>query len=100
MVYPSVKKGGVYETIVSFKQVKKQAYPLAISMKTGPASSEPMLEVHYTTAEDSRPRALQIHRLIMPWVVNIFTNKLRLIQERPDRASGNWARGKRLYFDK
>src|SRR3546814_5661058 len=54
MVYPSVKKGGVYETIVSFKQVKKQAYPLEISMKTGPASSEPMLEVHNTTAEDYR----------------------------------------------
>src|SRR3546814_8695571 len=46
MVYPSVKKGGVYETIVSFKQVKKQAYPLEISMKTGQASSEPMLEEH------------------------------------------------------
>src|SRR3546814_1354254 len=86
MVYPSVKKGGVYETIVSFKQVKKQAYPLEISMKTGPASSEPMLEVHYTTAEDPRPRALQIHRFIMPWVENIFAKELSVIQERPELA--------------
>src|SRR3546814_8574184 len=57
-----------------------------------------MLEVHYTTAEDSRPRALQIHRFIMPWVENIFAKELSVIQERPELAGGNWARGKKLFF--
>src|SRR3546814_12214331 len=34
----------------------------------------------------------------MPWVENIFAKELSVIQERPELAGGNWARGKKLFF--
>ena len=94
-VSESVQKDGFYETKVSIEQVKKQAYPLEVSMKTG---GEPALEVYYTTAEDSRPRALHVHRFFMPWLENIFTEEIKVVEDRPELAGGNWGRGKKLFF--
>lgn len=92
----SLKKGKYYETNLTFKQVEKQAHALEVSMKT--TRKAPVLEVHYSTSEDPRPRALQPHRFFLPWLKEIYTSEEVLVKENPELAGGNWARGKELFF--
>ena len=93
---PSVKKGKYYETQITFKQVEKQAYALEVSMNT--TSKAPVLEVHYTTREDARPRALQPHRFFLPWLEDIYSHEVSPVKVIPELAGGNWSRGKELFF--
>lgn len=95
-VTTSVKKDGFYETVVSFKEVAKRPYAIEVSMST--TKKTPVLEVRYSTNEDSRLRALQTHRFFMPWLENIYNNEVSHDKEIPELAGGNWSRGKKLFF--
>lgn len=97
IVSESVQRDGLFETQVRFSQVRKQAYPLELSMQTGGAGA-PRMEVYYTTAEDSRHRPLQIHRFVLPWLDEIFREEMSVVEDRPELKGGNWARGKKLFF--
>lgn len=92
----SVKKKGFYETKLTFKEVAEQAYELEVSMNT--SHKAPVLELHYSTNEDPRPRALQLHRFFLPWLKDIYSNEISSVKEIPELAGGNWARGKQLFF--
>jgi putative heme-binding domain-containing protein len=71
---------------------------LEISMENA-SGTEPMLDVSWFTAEDSRPRALPLRRMLLPWATpdngNEQTPKERNI---PEIAGGNWLHGKRIFF--
>ncbi len=97
IVSGSVKKGDLYETSITFNKVTRQAYPLEITMNT--SSKEPVMLVHYYTNEDSRPRALQVHRFFVPWAGEIFEKEtLGSEVEIAELAGGNWTRGRKLFF--
>ncbi|RYE16264.1 MAG: heme-binding protein [Sphingobacteriales bacterium] len=57
---PSTKEGDSYETKVVFNKVQHKPYDLEVLMDND--AKKPMLQVYYTTSEDSRPRALQVSR--------------------------------------
>ena len=92
----SVKKDNLYETKLSISDLEEKAYYLEVSMNT--TGDSPLLEIHYSTDEDSRLRALQIHRFFLPWVEEIFSKGKSPVQEIPQLAGGNWSRGKELFF--
>ncbi len=92
----SVKKGKLYETRLTFNQVATRAYELEVSMNT--TSKTPVLELHYITNEDPRPRALQPHRFFLPWLEDIYNSEVSPVEENPELAGGNWSRGKELFF--
>jgi putative heme-binding domain-containing protein len=91
-----VKKGGLYETTLTFEDVQKQAYLLDVSMAT--SGKTPVLEVHYSTGEDPRPRALQTHRFFIPWLEDIYGPEISPDREITELAGGSWSRGKKLFF--
>ena len=55
-------------------------------------------DVSYSTAEDSRPRALGVKRILMPFATP--SEPFFPGSEAPEIAGGDWANGKEIYFDK
>lgn len=74
-------------------------HPLEISLSTGGASAEPALDVSWTTAEDARPRALPLRRVLLPWATPPADAPAaparRVI---PEIAGGDWQRGRAVYW--
>lgn len=71
-------------------------FPVEITLATG--ASEPALDVAWHTAEDVRPRALQLRRVLMPWAQPRSANS-GIVAERviPEIAGGDWQRGKQVF---
>src|SRR5262249_59673984 len=86
-----------YRVRLTLQVPKDQPVPLMLSVTTGTAV--PRLSVSYHTAEDARPRALALHRSLVPWAT-----KQRLPEEVakpraiPQLQGGDWARGKAVFF--
>jgi putative heme-binding domain-containing protein len=71
--------------------------PLEITLES---SGDLDLTSTYRTNEDSRPRALPLGRLLMPWVSRKASAAApRIVRERPELKGGNWLRGRRVFFD-
>ncbi len=69
--------------------------PLEIALATG-EGSEPALDVHWFTAEDARPRALPLRRVIWPWAQP--PGAAPAPAAIPEIAGGDWEAGRKLYF--
>ncbi|MEO6150250.1 MAG: ThuA domain-containing protein, partial [Mucilaginibacter sp.] len=94
-VTPSAKQGDGYESKITFKSVEKKAYDLEVAATT---TKKFALEVYYYTAEDARPRALQIFRFFAPWTKEVFPKEATGEREIPELAGGNWEKGKKLFY--
>jgi len=71
--------------------------PIEIAVPTGPAA--PAISLHFTTAEDDRPRALPVRRFILPWAsTSAEPGKATIAAEIPQLKGGDWARGRDLFF--
>ncbi len=70
--------------------------PVELTLATGAA--EPTLDVAWHTAEDFRPRALQLQRFLMPWATPRSSGPA-VAPERviPEIAGGDWQRGKQVF---
>lgn len=72
-----------------------QWIPFDLAMETR-ADLEPSLDVHWFTAEDARPRALALRRVLVPWArPEGAGTESRTI---PEIAGGNWDAGRKVYF--
>ncbi len=73
--------------------------PIEITLATGSGATAPSLDVSWTTAEDTRPRALPLRRVLLPWATPRAdapaTPAARVI---PEIAGGNWQRGRAVYM--
>ncbi|MCI0539878.1 MAG: hypothetical protein L0Z50_32110, partial [Verrucomicrobiales bacterium] len=57
---------------------------------------EPSLDAHWFTAEDTRPRALALRRVLVPWAKPVgIAPETRTI---PEITGGDWNVGRKLYF--
>src|SRR5205807_386575 len=57
------------------------------------------LTVSYHTAEDARPRALALHRFLLPWVEMSERPAETVVQRSiPELQGGSWARGRKVFF--
>ncbi|HEY8993488.1 MAG TPA: c-type cytochrome, partial [Lacunisphaera sp.] len=73
-----------------------QWLPVEVTMETGVAA--PRLDVSWSTHEDSRPRALALRRILLPWATQPEPNPLvGGARDIPEIAGGDWERGRQLF---
>jgi putative heme-binding domain-containing protein len=87
---------GFQQVAYSIRSEYGQLVPFEITLETGLATT---LEVDYHTSEDSRPRALQLSRILLPWAQMIGRDS-RLAAALPDARvrEGNWRRGRETFY--
>src|SRR4051812_1271296 len=84
------------EVRVTTQVQEKKWLPLEIVLLTGAA--EPSLEVSWFTAEDMRPRALPLRRVLMPWATPSAASPSLTSERRiPEIAGGEWRRGQQIF---
>src|SRR5439155_18882775 len=93
----SVAPDGRHELAISQVPKEGEWVPLEISLRTI-SRPEPSLELAWHTAEDSRPRALPLRRLLLPWARS-QPESISQPSERqiPELAGGNWLRGRKIF---
>lgn len=81
------------ELRVTTESQENKWLPVDLTLATGAA--EPSLAVAWTTAEDVRPRALPLRRVLMPFA----TPHATVATERviPEIAGGDWQRGREVF---
>jgi putative heme-binding domain-containing protein len=81
---------------VTVKPTADSPIPFEVALPTGGAVPE--LTLSYFTKEDSRPRALPLHRFLLPWAA--LKKEANPAEERdvPELKGGNWERGRRVFF--
>jgi putative heme-binding domain-containing protein len=67
--------------------------PVEVVLPTG--GGAPELTVAWHTAEDVRPRALPLRRLLLPWAA---AERAAAAADVPELKGGNWARGRKAFF--
>lgn len=71
--------------------------PIELTLKTGGAALVTRLSWH--TSEDARPRALPLHRLILPWAAPDTSHPSETTAPLPpELAKANWLKGRRVFF--
>ena len=87
------------ETTLTVEPKPRQPVAIELQLDTG-ERSEPTLEVSWHTAEDARPRALPLRRVLLPWTKPDEEINEEAPGERsvPELAGGNWLRGQRIFF--
>jgi putative heme-binding domain-containing protein len=93
---PSATKAGSVSFTVSPK--RNETVPLEVHIKK--EGSTPQLTLHWTTAEDNRPRPLPLRRLFLPWAD--ASEKGKAVEPAPspppEIAGGSWAHGRKEFF--
>ncbi len=69
--------------------------PIEVALQTG--TGEPTLDASWFTAEDQRPRAFPLRRVLMPWAVSRAEPAIGPRQV-PEVAGGNWESGRKVFF--
>ncbi|MBP7142647.1 MAG: c-type cytochrome [Opitutaceae bacterium] len=69
--------------------------PFEAALETSPGA-EPSLEIHWSTGDDPRPRALPLRRVLVPWASpgNVLSGKAVI----PELAGGDWKAGEKLFY--
>jgi len=94
---PETDKDGRRVLRVTVKAAPDAPVPFEVILPTGDGAVG--LGVSYHTNEDSRPRALPLHRFLLPWAA-LTKDAAPSLAERdvPELKGGNWERGRRLFF--
>jgi putative heme-binding domain-containing protein len=93
----TVKRVSNHECRIAVDSVENQWLPLEVTLPTGGRQTD--LQICWYTAEDSRPRAFPLRRILLPWArpasERPATQEPRVI---PEIAGGDWERGKKVFF--
>ncbi len=85
------------EMRATFESKENRWCPLEITLATD--ANEPQIDVTWHTAEDLRPRALPLRRVLLPWATPKAATPPSASQRQiPEIAGGNWERGKEIFF--
>jgi putative heme-binding domain-containing protein len=79
---------------VTVKPAADSPVPFEVTLPTGGVLE---LSVSYFTNEDSRPRALPLHRFLLPWAA-LKKDAAAAERDIPELTGGNWERGRRVFF--
>ncbi len=93
----TIEKDGRRTSRFTIKPSAGRPIPITVHVPTG--TVPPDLEVWYHTNEDRRPRALPLHRFLVPWA-RLQTDAPAVAQDRDvsELTGGNWQRGRRVFF--
>jgi putative heme-binding domain-containing protein len=82
---------------VQEQSVRDRWFDFELSLPTG--STAPQLTATWSTADDSRPRALPLRRFYLPWArPSLESPGTNREPPHPELAGGNWLRGKHIFF--
>lgn len=73
-----------------------QTVPFMLTVATGGSSF--VLKAHWSTADDVRPRAFALRRILLPWVTTQDGKPSEGAAEIPEIAGGDWKAGRQLFF--
>lgn len=98
--------GAVMETMsqegrrqVPVKVSPREDEPISIEVDLATTEKLPSLRISFFTNEDSRPRALPLARILLPWAaVNRPTGDALVQREIPELKGGNWSHGRELFY--
>ena len=85
---------GEVKLIVTPEKNRWLPFKLAATHNDMPMS----LAVSWFTNEDTRPRALPLHRILLPWAVVPRNQPAEFVRKIPEIAGGDWAEGKKVFF--
>jgi putative heme-binding domain-containing protein len=88
-------KDGRHQVRLKVHPHEGQPIPVEIVLDTGKRVA---LDVTYSTNEDPRPRALPLHRLLLPWAVTAHAAEPVAERAVPELRGGSWTRGRTLFF--
>lgn len=91
-----VKRVSAREWRITTQSKQDQWLPVEVTLATG--GGEPKLDVSWFTAEDSRPRALPLRRILLPWATANPEPAASEARQIPEIAGGDWQRGKKVFF--
>ena len=83
-----------HEVRITTSPVENAWMPLQVRLTS--SKGEPMLDVSWFTAEDARPRALPLRRILLPWAKPYVAPAI--VTHIPEIEGGDWARGKKIFF--
>jgi putative heme-binding domain-containing protein len=86
--------GGKRTAEVMVQPREGEPVPVEVTLRLGEAPAD--LDVTFHTAEDARPRALPLRRLILPWAA--LRRESAAARVIPEIEGGNWSRGRAVYF--
>jgi putative heme-binding domain-containing protein len=82
---------------MTFDPKAGQLIPLTVEVATGPAPAD--LTVAWHTAEDARPRPLQLHRMLLPFAsLDDKTPPAVATRDLPELKGGSWVRGREVFY--
>lgn len=91
--------GGMSEGTISFGPKPGQPNLVEIQLKDNSRPTDFPFSLSYSTNEDKRPRALQLHRMLMPWADTKATlGEMVKAMKVPELEGGSWARGRKVFF--
>ncbi len=80
---------------VTLKPKKDELIPFEVSLAT---SARITLDVTWTTREDVRPRALPLHRILLPWAITNRQAEPVAARTILELQGGSWTRGREVFF--
>jgi putative heme-binding domain-containing protein len=96
---PETREDAMGGREVRLRVSPKEGEPLSVEVQLSSPMGLPELEVSYFTKEDSRPRALPLGRVLLPWAATRRPSEEVLAQrEVPELKGGNWTRGRKVFF--
>jgi putative heme-binding domain-containing protein len=86
---------GRHRARVTLHPKEGELVPVEVTLDTGDVTA---LEVTWATKEDSRPRALPLRRILLPWAA--IKKQAEAVTERevPELKGGSWTRGRAVFF--
>ena len=90
----SVARISEREVRLTFQPGRETWLPVEVKLATGGA--EPQLDVSWFTAEDPRPRALPLRKVLLPWARPYVA--AAIVNHTPELDGGDWARGRKIFF--
>ena len=93
----AVQRASARECSLTAIGKESQWVPLTVEIPTG--GDKARLDVSWFTDEDSRPRALMLRRVLLPWARPASEEPAASgPREIPEISGGDWSRGKKLFF--
>lgn len=87
-----------HDTHLTYLSKVPSTVPLDIQL-TVTGDQPAALELSWSTAEDARPRALPLHRMVLPWRQDPpAPDPAKLASARPELLGGDWQRGKTVFL--
>ena len=94
----SSKLGQVtHDFFLTVKPREKQPLDLVVECRTA-ADAVPELHLSWHTRDDARPRALALHRFLLPWAQPEAITSALAYAPRPELQGGDWQRGREIFF--